>query len=385
MTTDFLIENIKQRPHEPLRLDEPLELSQLPTPALVLDRGAVERNIVLMKAALARSNKGFRPHAKTHKCPEIARLQLDAGAVGICVAKISEAVALTHAGVGPLLITSPLASKSKVAVLDGLLAEGAQLALVVDSELGVELLSRGLSSDRKLDVLVDLDVAMGRTGTRSNQTVERIHEKVSNAPQLTFRGYQHYAGHVMHIAGREERAKVSLELWHEVENRLDQLTAPYDILTGCGTGTYDIDTEIKGITDLQVGSYVFMDEEYRQIGGQQSERFEDFEVSLTIACTAISNPIDNCITLDGGFKSMASDTVPAACDEYADTKFRFAGDEHGVLIGKTVAQSVQLGDVVRLVTPHCDPTVNLHDWYWVLEDDGLIHSCWPITGRGCTW
>lgn len=385
MTTDFLIENIKQRAHEPLRLDEPLELSQLPTPALVLDRGAVERNIASMKEALGRSNKGFRPHAKTHKCPQIAQLQLEAGAVGICVAKISEAVALRHAGIGPLLITSPLASRSKVAVLDGLLAEGAQLALVVDSELGVELLSRDLSNDHKLDVLVDLDVGMGRTGTRSNQTVERILEKVSNAPQLTFRGYQHYAGHVMHIKGRDERAKASLELWHEVENRLDQLTTPYDILTGCGTGTYDIDTEIKSISDLQVGSYVFMDEEYRQIGGQQSERFEDFEVSLTIACTAISNPMDNCITLDGGYKSMASDTVPAACDEYADTKFRFAGDEHGVLIGKTVAQSVQLGDVVRLVTPHCDPTVNLHDWYWILEDDGLVHSCWPITARGCTW
>ncbi|NOX52249.1 MAG: DSD1 family PLP-dependent enzyme, partial [Gammaproteobacteria bacterium] len=115
------------------------------------------------------------------------------------------------------------------------------------------------------------------------------------------------------------------------------------------------------------------------------DRFDDFEVSLTIACTTISQPMDGAITVDGGFKSMASDTVFPVPYDLAATKFRFAGDEHGVLISKESMQSVTLGQVIQLVTPHCDPTVNLHDYYWVQEEDGLIHSCWPVSARGCTW
>ena len=159
----------------------------------------------------------------------------------------------------------------------------------------------------------------------------------------------------------------------------------YDVLTGCGTGTYDIDTAVAEITDLQVGSYVFMDEEYRQIGGRDGPRFEDFEVALTVACAAISRPAPGALTVDGGYKSMASDTVAPAVDVLFDTRYRFAGDEHGILLSDTSLAGVKLGDVLRVVAPHCDPTANLHDRYWVLEPDGLVHGCWPISARGCSW
>lgn len=385
MSVPFLYEQVAARPFQAIELEKPLELAALPTPALVLEQRALRNNIERMATRMLAAGKGFRPHTKTHKCPLIAQLQLTQGAVGVCVAKVSEAATMVAAGVAPILITSPLASADKVALLNQLLQQDGQLAVVVDSELGANLLVEHIASDAALDVVIDLDVAMGRTGMRDETQIQRVYELISNAPHLNFIGFQHYAGHVMHVQGHAERARASLALWEEIEARLQRLDLPAEIVTGGGTGTYDIDIAVAALTDLQVGSYVFMDEEYRQIGSSDSDRFEDFEVSLTIACRAISQPMQNAITLDGGYKAMASDTVPPVTDELANTKFRFAGDEHGVLLSKTGLQGVQLGDVVRLVTPHCDPTVNLHDYYWVLEDDGMIHSCWPISGRGCTW
>ena len=380
----FLFEQIRARATEPVVLERPLEIGELATPALVVEREAFEANVSKMARHLEAFGKGFRPHAKTHKCPTIAKYQLEAGAVGICVAKVSEAVALTGSGVTDVLITSPITVAAKVEVLRRLADEAPGLAVVVDSQAGIDLLKR-TSPAHTVGVFVDLDVGMGRTGTRDDDLALRLIDQVQAAGHLEFQGFQHYAGHVMHIQGHDARARASLDLWHQVVDRLVGMGLDYDLLTGGGTGTYDIDTAVEEVTDLQVGSYIFMDEEYRQIGGRDGDRFEDFAVSLTVACTAISQPVHGAVTVDGGYKSMASDTVAPAVDELADTTYRFAGDEHGVLLGPGALQSVAIGDVVRVVSPHCDPTANLHDFYWVLESDGLVHSCWPITARGCTW
>ncbi|NKB97953.1 MAG: DSD1 family PLP-dependent enzyme [Pseudomonadales bacterium] len=388
MQEPFLFDQIRSRPTGPIDLPEPVRVLDLPTPALVLDRSLFSSNLAKMAAHVAAHGKGFRPHAKTHKCPEIAKAQVASGAVGVCVAKVSEAVAQTGAGVDNILITSPITTPGKVAILDRLASEGHQLMIVVDSLVGLNQLQSGIASENRLDILIDLDVNMGRTGVREDATVLELINKINDDERLGFRGFQFYAGHVMHIEGFADRREASLSLWSQVSERIENVRAEginFDIVTGCGTGTFNIDIEVDSITDLQVGSFIFMDEEYRRIGGEHNDRFLDFDVSLTIATTTISQPMNGAMTVDAGFKSMASDTVPAAVDELANTKFRFAGDEHGVLLSKESMQSLKLGDVVELVTPHCDPTVNLHDFYWVKENDGLIHSCWPITGRGCTW
>jgi D-serine deaminase-like pyridoxal phosphate-dependent protein len=345
-------------------------------------------NIERMRSHLDNAGKGFRPHAKTHKCPIICRLQLEAGAVGVCVAKVSEAVVMAESGIDAILITSPVTTPGKAQIVAALAEHTTSLAVVVDSQLGLDVLTACLSAETSIDVLVDLDVAMGRTGTRDDDLVARLADTIRADRRMHFRGVQHYAGHVMHVEGHAARRERSLALWEVVARRLQGLAdrgIECEIVSGGGTGTYDIDTEVGCLTDLQVGSYIFMDEEYRQIGGRSGPRFEDFQVALTIACTTISQPMTGAITVDAGYKSMASDTVPAAVDELAQTKFRFAGDEHGVLLSKESMQSVRLGQVLQLVTPHCDPTVNLHDYYWVQEEDGLIHSCWPVSARGCTW
>ncbi len=385
MPIPWLVEQIRSRPTEPIDLPEPLPVEDLPTPALVLDAAALERNIAKMASFTAEHGKGVRPHAKTHKCPTIARAQLEAGAVGVCVAKVSEAVALGCAGIEQILITSPVTTATKARVVADLAASTAELAIVIDSEEGLAVLAASLRSDAALDVVVDIDIAMGRTGNRNPDVIKKLIDRIEHHPSMSFKGFQHYAGHVMHIAGYEERRSRSLALWADVGKLIETLGINPQIVSGGGTGTYNIDVEVDFLTDLQVGSYTVMDEEYRLIGSPGAERFEDFEVALTMACTTISAPTGKAMTVDGGYKAFASDSVDPVSDEIAGVKFKFAGDEHGVLIKPEGEQSLQLGQVVRLVTPHCDPTVNLHEFFWVTREDDLVTQCWPITGRGCTW
>lgn len=388
VTYSTVLAELRARPSAPETLSEAVAVADLPTPALLLDETVLDRNIARMASFLAERGKGFRPHAKTHKCPEIARRQVIAGALGVCAAKVSEAVVLVNGGIDDVLVTSAIVSPEKAAVVAEL-SRAANVDIVVDSELGLQVLIEALAAadDARLGVLVDVDVEMGRTGVRSDELMLALAERITAADGLTFRGVQHYAGHLMHVEGFDARRDRSLALWDKVERRirlLEDRGFPIDVVTGCGTGTFNIDCEVEVVTDLQVGSYVFMDQEYRLIGGAESELFDDFEVALTVATTAISQPTDRAVTVDGGYKVFASDTVNPEPLDLADAKFRFAGDEHGVLIFAEGTQQPILGSVQRFITPHCDPTVNLHDAYWVHRDD-TVHARWPITARGCSW
>ncbi len=389
MSIPFVLEQLRSRSHEAVMLEEPLAPGELPTPALLLNRPALERNIRAMATYLESQGKGFRPHAKTHKCPLICQRQIAAGAVGICVAKVGEAVAHAAAGIESILITSPVTTAPKAAVIADLARQISGLSVVVDSMAGVDVLAAQLDASNPVAVLIDLDVSMGRTGARGLDKVLALHERIVAHPLMRFAGVQHYAGHLMHIEGFDKRREKSLSLWSrlrdEVLTGLAERGIECAVVTGAGTGTYNIDVEVPELTDLQVGSYIFMDEEYRLIGGRESERFDDFEVSLNVACTTISQPRNGAITVDGGYKAFASDSVAPVTDALPDVKFHFAGDEHGVLALPDGEQELRLGQIVQFVTPHCDPTVNLHDYYWVQEEDNLVHSCWPITARGASW
>jgi D-serine deaminase-like pyridoxal phosphate-dependent protein len=384
---DAVTAELLGRPTEPMPFETPLGLDALPTPVLLLDENGLMRNIDKMAAFLGDRGKGFRPHAKTHKCPEIARRQMAAGAVGICAAKVSEAFVLVHAGIEAVLVTSAIMSPAKARVLAAL-SRQARVDVVVDCQDGLAVLEKALTAEDQLGVLIDLDVEMGRTGTRSDDEALALAERITNSPNMTFRGVQHYAGHLMHIEGFAARRDRSLGLWETVAGRVEKLTAagfPSDVVTGCGTGTFNIDCDVDVVTDLQVGSYVFMDQEYRLIGGQAGDLFDDFEVTLTVATTAISQPMgQRAVTVDGGFKVFASDSVNPEPLDLAGSRYRFGGDEHGILLIGEGSQQPTLGSVQRFITPHCDPTVNLHDVYWVHDED-QVYSRWPISARGCSW
>lgn len=381
------LDQVLARPREAVVLDQPRPVESLPTPALLIDIAAFERNLARMADFLAACGKRFRPHAKTHKCPLIARRQLDAGAVGICVAKVAEAAVMIHAGIDRVLVTSPVVDAQKARLLVELARGAGGLQVVVDSRLGLDRLAAAADPAAPLGVLVDVDVAMGRTGNRDRREIVALAESIAATAGLRFDGLQHYAGHLMHVEGHERRRQKSLELWEAVTEIAQALTdrgLPPAVVTGGGTGTYDIDCDVPLVTDLQVGSYVFMDEEYRRIGSRSGARFDDFEVALTVAATAISQPRDGALTVDAGFKAFASDTVNPEPLDLPGTQYRFAGDEHGVLLLRSPTQEPLLGTVQRFVTPHCDPTVNLYDWYWICRD-GLATELWPIAARGCSW
>jgi len=379
----------ERRRIEPLSLAEPLPLDAVPTPALLVDRPAMERNLRRMADYLKQTPCGLRPHAKMHKTPLIARRQLELGAVGICCAKVSEAEIMRAGGIEQILITSPVASIDKMARVVALAAGSADVRIVVDDAEGARMLDgMARSAGICLQVLVDLDPRMGRTGIALGEPALALVRVVAGCSHLHFTGLQQYAGHLMHLddaAERARRAKETAALGLETRALIEADGHEVAIFTGGGTGTFDVDSTVAGITDIQAGSYVFMDEEYGCIGQGHRPRFDYFEPALFVMLTAISRPRAGAITVDGGYKSFASDSVAPVAHDRPGLRYHFAGDEHGVLQLLDDAPKIELGDRIRMVTPHCDPTINLHDWMVVVEEDGRVHELWPVAARGCSW
>jgi 3-hydroxy-D-aspartate aldolase len=384
----FLAERIDNRQWEALPLEASIPLDDVPTPALVVDVDAMERNLSRMAEFLGNVNLGLRAHSKMHKCPLIAHRQLELGAVGICCAKIAEAEVMTAAGISRILVTSPVVSGDKIGRVVQLARRCENLMTVVDSQLGIERLSEAARrADVNVSVLLDLDPEMGRTGVAFGEPALRLVDAIVAAPGLVFRGLQMYAGHVMHVAGFESRRERSHRLWQrglETRALIEDRGFEVEVMTGGGTGTYDIDCEVEGVTDIQAGSYVLMDREYRDIGGRSGEVFDDFEPALFVLATAISQPRDGAITVDAGIKSLATDTVNPSLADDPGMKFRFAGDEHGILLLEGANHPVKLGDRIKILVPHCDPTINLYD-YLVPHRGGEVSELWPIAARGFAW
>ena len=370
----------------PIVLATPIALADLPTPALLIDEAALERNLAKMAAHAARKKIGLRPHVKTHKCPLLAKKQIALGAVGVCAAKVSEAEVMVDAGVGNVLITSPLASPDKFARVVALAKRAPGVQVVVDAASAArafDALAR--AAGIKLGVLIDLDTGTRRTGIAPGEPALALAREIVASKQLRFDGLQAYSGHVMHVVGREERKKASLEsLAAAVDTKalLERNGIAVRTLTGGGTGTYDIDCDVAGMTDLQVGSYLFMDVQYRMIGDGDGEVFDTFEPSLTVLATAISQPVLQLITIDAGFKAFAHepDAKPQFKDRAGLTYF-YGGDEHGICAFTGEERMLALGDKAELIISHCDPTVNLYDAFHVVRD-GMVRELWPIAARG---
>lgn len=389
MTLDAFLTERVQRPAGPVPLARPVPVDDLPSPALIVDLEAMERNLDRMAAHLDARGVGLRPHAKMHKCPEVARRQLERGAIGICVAKVAEAEVMRAAGIESILITSPVAGPSAIGRVVALAADSADIRVVVDDaevvrRLGAAAVARGI----ELRVLIDLDPEMGRTGIARGEPALALARTIADTSGVKLTGLQQYAGQLMHLADaaeRGERSRAAIAAGLETRDLIQADGHPLEVFTGGGTGTFDIDCEIDGVTDLQCGSYVFMDEEYAVIGHGNAARFEVFEPALFVLVTAISQPRAGLITVDGGYKSFASDTVRPVAADLPGIRYHFGGDEHGILKLGEDAPALRIGDRLRMVAPHCDPTINLYDWIYPVAADGQVHELWPIAARGCSW
>jgi 3-hydroxy-D-aspartate aldolase len=362
----------------------PSGVDQLNTPVLVLDIGALDRNLAKMADYARAHGVALRPHAKTHKSVELAKLQIAAGAVGVCCAKLGEAETLAEGGVDSVLLTSPVVSAPAIGRLVRLNARMKELIVVVDHPDNVSALATA-AVDRALDVLVDIDPGIRRTGVASPAAALELARAVREHVQLRYRGVQMYCGLQQHIAGFEERGAAIHERMQYLREVLDMLGqhgfAP-EIISGSGTGTCRIDASIGVFTEWQVGSYVFMDGQYFDCD-LSGDGTQPFEPALFVDASVISANTKGMATIDAGFKALAADggAPKIVSGAPAGSKFFFMGDEHGALIDPEMKRVWKLGDRVRMLTPHCDPTVNLYDSYHVVTGDTLV-AIWPVSARG---
>lgn len=369
-----------------VRLDEPIPLEEVPTPALLLDRAAFESNLKKMADHSKAQGVGVRPHSKTHKCPVIAKRQLELGAVGICCAKVGEAQVMSDAGISNILITSPVVTKEKIDPVVAMAKKHSGIIMVIDNIPTADRFNAtAQATGAQLQVLIDLDTGTRRTGIALGEpALELAKHIVNNCSSLKLAGLQSYAGHLMHIPGHDKRKERSVKTMNtalETRTLIEDAGIPIDIFSGGGTGTFDIDSGISGVTDLQVGSYPFMDVQYRAIGDADSDVFDYFQPSLHVLVTAISKPVDELITVDAGYKSFAAEDVKPEFADIDGLIYHWGGDEHGMIQLQNPSRPFELGDKARLVVSHCDPTVNLYDVYHVVED-GKVTELWPVAARG---
>jgi 3-hydroxy-D-aspartate aldolase len=359
-------------------------LARLSTPCLLLDAEAFEQNLAAMMERVRRYGRELRPHVKAHKCAAIGRRQLEAGAIGLCCATVREAEVMAEAGLEGILVTSPVTAPAMIERLAWVRERVSDLAVVVDSDVGVDAAARGFSAERPLGVLVEIDVGQGRTGVTRPKDAVRLARRAAGLPGLRYRGIQAYYGHLQHVPAYADRKARAAEQWRRLQPFLDALSAeglPPETITGGGTGTHLLDLEEGPFTEIQPGSYLFMDKQYGAIELVQGAT--PFRTSLTVATRVISANQPDLVVLDAGFKAMATDAGPAlvASGASADAAYQFMGDEHGGLRFGAGAARPAIGDLVHLVAPHCDPTVNLHDWFHVMRDGRLV-DIWLIDARG---
>jgi 3-hydroxy-D-aspartate aldolase len=359
--------------------------ARLSTPGLLLEAEALEHNVAAMMAMVRHHGRQLRPHVKAHKCTAVARRQLEAGAVGLCCATVREAEVMAAAGLDGLLVTSPVTSPAMIERLARARDRVGDIAVVVDSDAGVEALAAGAGVDRPLGAVVEIDVGQGRTGVTSPADAVRLARRIEALPQLRYRGVQAYYGHLQHVPAYADRRAKAAEQWARLQLFLDALRGeglPPGMITGGGTGTHLLDLEEGPFSEIQPGSYLFMDKQYGAVELAPAGATA-FRTSLTVATRVISANQPDLVVLDAGFKAMATDAGPAlvASGAAADATYQFMGDEHGGLRFAAGAARPEVGDLVRLVAPHCDPTVNLHDWFHVIDGQHLV-DVWPIDARG---
>ena len=373
----------------PARVGEGVET--IDTPALVIDLDAMERNLAAMATFARAHGMRLRPHAKMHKCAAIARLQIDAGAVGVCVQKVSEAEALADAGIGDIYISNEVIAESKLSRVAAL-AGRVKLAIAVDSALGVQRLADAVkAAGTALDVFVEIDVGQGRCGVAPAAAGALAHQVVAHGqPErgLRFAGLQAYHGRAQHLrsaAEREAAIRHAVALVRAAQASVTSVGIACPLVTGAGTGSFVYEAASAVYGELQPGSYLFMDADYA--ANEAAPHAPRFEHALFVKSQVMSRGASHAV-VDAGHKSHAIDSgLPRVWSPFGAPAFEFSngGDEHGILLAHGGTALPELGATVWLVPGHCDPTVNLHTHFVGVRGGlaaGRVACIWPIDARG---
>lgn len=358
-----------------------MRLEEVDTPALVLDLDAFEANLRRLAEAVA-GRVRVRPHAKTHKCPEIARRQIAAGAVGVCCQKVSEAEAMVEGGIEDVLVTNEIIGARKIERLAAL-AKRARVGVCVDQGANVhELQAAAASAGVRLDVYLELEVGMRRCGVAPGAPALALAREIAASPDLRFAGMHAYHGRAQHmrpVADRHAVISAAAAAVRSTRAMLRESGIPCPVVTGAGTGTFMFEVESGAWDEIQPGSYVFMDWDYAK--NEWSAPLVRFEHSLFVLATVMSRPDDRRAIVDAGLKASSVDSGMPAVWERPGLAYTHASDEHGWIEAAPGSRAPALGEKILLVPGHCDPTVNLYDWY-VCVRAGVVEALWPITARG---
>jgi 3-hydroxy-D-aspartate aldolase len=352
---------------------------EIDTPALVLDLDAFETNLDRMAALLAPTGVALRAHAKTHKSPVVAHLQMARGAVGQCTQKVAEAEALAWGGVADILVSNEVVGAAKLARLAGL-ARITRVALCADNAAQVDAIAKAAEAARvRLPVLVEIDVGAGRCGVAPGPEAVALAQLIAASPHLIFGGLQAYHGSAQHLRTRTERRATIAQVADHTRRTVEQLRQQglaCAIVGGGGTGTFEHEVASGVFTEIQAGSYAFMDADYAR-----NQDHAGFAQALFVLATVMSAPRAGVAVLDAGHKAVPTDSGFPLVWQRPDICYTGASDEHGKLEYGSETVAPKLGEKLRLIPGHCDPTVDRYDWY-VGVRGGRVECLWPITARG---
>jgi D-serine deaminase-like pyridoxal phosphate-dependent protein len=366
-----------------------MPLKDVDTPALLIDLDAFERNLKRMADAAASAGVRLRPHAKTHKSPVIGLRQIAHGAVGLCCQKVSEAEILVAGGITDILVSNEVVGAAKLDRLASL-ARDARIAVCADDVANVcDIAVAAERADVTLSVLVEIDVSGRRCGIAPGEPALRLATAIAYSNSLHFGGLQAYHGAAQHFRSHAERrdaiAKV-VETTADTVTRLSRAGLSCDIVGGAGTGTFEFEAASGVFNELQAGSYIFMDADYGRNRNAASGPVDTFDNALFVLTTVMSRAAAGRAIVDAGHKAAAVDSGVPVPFRRPELEYRAPSDEHGVLVCDVDERLPNLGDKLLLVPGHCDPTVNLHDWYVCVRGlDGpqpQVEAVWPVAARG---
>jgi D-serine deaminase-like pyridoxal phosphate-dependent protein len=361
-----------------------MKLEDVDTPALLIELDAFERNLARLPQAIAGKGVALRPHAKTHKCPMIALQQIARGAVGVCCQKVSEAEAMVQGGVADVLVSNEIVGRTKLQRLAAL-ARLARIAVCVDDAGQVVALDAAARDfGATLSVLIEIDVGAARCGVAAGEPALRLATAIAKSANLRFGGLQAYHGSAQHIRKFEERQAAirgAVEKAGATKALIERNGISCPTVTGAGTGSFAFEAASGVYTELQCGSYVFMDADYARNLDSDGTPRATFENSLFVWATVMSRPTEDRAVVDAGLKALSTDSGNPTVPGFDGVEYVRAADEHGKLAISRPTNALRVGDKIRLIPGHCDPTVNLYDWYVGIRR-GRVEALWPITARG---
>jgi len=356
-------------------------MAEVDTPALVLDLDAFERNLKTL-ADLARGRVRVRAHAKTSKCAEVGKRQMALGAVGVCCQKVSEAEAMVEGGIADVLVSNEVVGAAKLERLAGL-ARRAKIGVCVDDAGNVrDLDTAARAAGVKLDVYVELEVGMGRCGVAPGEPALALARAVTGCASLRFGGLQAYNGRAQHVRSNADRRALidkAAAAVRATRALLEQNGIPCPSVTGAGSGTFMFEVESGAWDEIQPGSYAFMDADYAK--NEWAAPLPRFEHALFVLTTVMSRAKPERAIVDAGLKASSVDSGMPAVWQRPGLTYALASDEHGFIDIASGAVAPALGEKLLLVPGHCDPTINLYDWY-VCMRGGVVEALWPIAARG---